>query len=136
MTDKELKKLSKLELLELLLNQTHENERLRSENEQLKREIANNKSTAQLNEKLEQLELLLTQANENNKTENELEWSKHEELIKNSTQQLTETTESLSNALAQVSNIVEDLNKIKKVSEIMIRTQKNAKPKLCLFGRN
>ena len=38
MTDKELKKLSRLELLELLLAESRENERLRAEIEQIKQE--------------------------------------------------------------------------------------------------
>ena len=38
MNDKELKKLSRLELLELLLAESRENERLRAEIEQIKQE--------------------------------------------------------------------------------------------------
>ncbi len=50
MTDKELKKLSRLELLELLLNESRENERLRIELDKLKNENSVQKSAQHLNE--------------------------------------------------------------------------------------
>lgn len=50
MTDKELKKLSRLELLELLLNESRENERLRTELDKLKNENSVQKSAQHLNE--------------------------------------------------------------------------------------
>ena len=49
-TDKELKKLSRLELLELLLAESRENERLRAEIEQIKQENTIIKSVQQLDE--------------------------------------------------------------------------------------
>lgn len=55
MTDKELKKLSKLELLELLLVESRENERLRAELEQIKQESTIKTSVQQLNETAENL---------------------------------------------------------------------------------
>ena len=55
MTDKELKKLSRLELLELLLTESRENERLREELEKLKQENTILKSAEQLNETSENL---------------------------------------------------------------------------------
>ena len=55
MTDKELMKFSKLELLELLLVESRENERLRAELEQLKQENTIKKSVQQLNETAENL---------------------------------------------------------------------------------
>ena len=55
MTDKELTKFSKLELLELLLVESRENERLRAELEQLKQENTIKKSVQQLNETVENL---------------------------------------------------------------------------------
>ena len=56
MTDKELKKLSKLELLELLLVESRENERLREELEQMKQENSIKKSVQQLNKTAENFE--------------------------------------------------------------------------------
>ena len=50
MTDKELRKLSRLELLELLLKESRENEKLRQENEKLKSEKSFDKTTEQLKE--------------------------------------------------------------------------------------
>ena len=50
MTDKELTKLSRLELLELLLAESRENERLRAEIEQIKQENTIIKSVQQLDE--------------------------------------------------------------------------------------
>ena len=55
MTDKELMKFSKLELLELLLVESRENERLRAELEQLKQENTIKTSVQQLNETAENL---------------------------------------------------------------------------------
>lgn len=55
MTDKELMKFSKLELLELLLVESRENERLRAELEQLKQENTIKMSVQQLNETAENL---------------------------------------------------------------------------------
>ena len=56
MTDKELKKLSRLELLELLLAETRENERLREELEKAKNENSIEKSAQLLNETAKQLD--------------------------------------------------------------------------------
>lgn len=56
MTDKELKKLSRLELLELLLAESRENERLREEIEKLKQENTIIRSAQQLNETSESLD--------------------------------------------------------------------------------
>lgn len=58
-TDKELKKLSRLELLELLLTETRENERLREELEKAKQENSIEKSAVLLNETAKQLETAL-----------------------------------------------------------------------------
>lgn len=58
-TDKELKKLSRLELLELLLTETRENERLREELEKAKKENSIEKSAVLLNETAKQLETAL-----------------------------------------------------------------------------
>lgn len=55
MTDKELKKLSRLELLELLLTESRENERLREELEKIKQENTIKKSAEHLNETSENL---------------------------------------------------------------------------------
>lgn len=55
-TDKELKKLSRLELLELLLTESRENERLREELEKIKKENAIEKSAQQLNEVSKQMD--------------------------------------------------------------------------------
>ena len=55
MTDKELKKLSRLELLELLLAETRENERLRTELEKIKQENTIKKSAQHLNQTSENL---------------------------------------------------------------------------------
>ena len=55
MTDKELKKLSRLELLELLLTESRENERLREELEKIKQENTIKKSAQHLNETSENL---------------------------------------------------------------------------------
>lgn len=55
-TDKELKKLSRLELLELLLAESRENERLRAELEEIKQENAVKKSAEQLSETSKQLD--------------------------------------------------------------------------------
>lgn len=54
-TDKELKKLSRLELLELLLTESRENERLREELEKIKQENTIKKSAEHLNETSENL---------------------------------------------------------------------------------
>ena len=59
MTDKELKKLSRLELLELLLVETRENERLREELEKAKQENSIEKSAVILSETVKQLESAL-----------------------------------------------------------------------------
>ena len=59
MTDKELKRLSRLELLELLLTETRENERLREELEKAKQENSIEKSAVLLNETAKQLETAL-----------------------------------------------------------------------------
>ncbi len=56
MTDKELKKLSRLELLELLLTESRENERLREELEKIKQENVIMKSVQYLNETSEILD--------------------------------------------------------------------------------
>ena len=58
-TDKELKRLSRLELLELLLTETRENERLREELEKAKKENSIEKSAVLLNETAKQLETAL-----------------------------------------------------------------------------
>ena len=50
MTDKELRKLSRLELLELLLKESRENQMLREELDKLKSEKSIEKTTAQLQE--------------------------------------------------------------------------------------
>ncbi|MBR3588415.1 MAG: hypothetical protein IKL16_02515 [Clostridia bacterium] len=55
MTDKELKKLSRLELLELLLTESRENERLRAELEKIKQENTIKKSAQHLNQTSENL---------------------------------------------------------------------------------
>lgn len=55
MTDKELKKLSRLELLELLLIETRENERLREELDKVKKEKSIEKSAQLLNKTAKQL---------------------------------------------------------------------------------
>lgn len=55
MTDKELKKLSRLELLELLLTESRENERLREELEKIKQENTIEKSAQHLNQTSENL---------------------------------------------------------------------------------
>ncbi len=55
-TDKELKKLSRLELLELLLVESRENERLREELEKIKQENVIIKSAQHLNETSENLD--------------------------------------------------------------------------------
>lgn len=59
MTDKELKKLSRLELLELLLTESRENERLKEELEKVKQENTVEKSARQLNETSDKLESAL-----------------------------------------------------------------------------
>ena len=56
MTDKELKKLSRLELLELLLTETRENEKLREELDKIKKENSIEKSAQLLNETAKQLD--------------------------------------------------------------------------------
>lgn len=56
MTDKELKRLSRLELLELLLTETRENERLREELAKAKKENSIEKSATLLNETAKQLD--------------------------------------------------------------------------------
>lgn len=87
MTDKELKKLSKLELLELLLVESRENERLRAELEQIKQENNMKTSVKQLNETaenlgktseklddaLQQISLILSNLNNQNETSDESE---------------------------------------------------------------
>ena len=55
MTDKELKRLSRLELLELLLQETRENEKLRAELAKAKKENGIEKSAVILNETAKQL---------------------------------------------------------------------------------
>ena len=62
-TDKELKKLSRLELLELLLTETRENEKLREELEKAKQENSIEKSAVILNETAKQLEAALQNVN-------------------------------------------------------------------------
>ncbi|MBR0348528.1 MAG: hypothetical protein IIX16_02710 [Clostridia bacterium] len=64
MTDKELKRLSRLELLELLLTETRENERLREELEKAKKENSIEKSAVLLNETAKQLETALQSVKE------------------------------------------------------------------------
>ena len=59
MTDKELKKLSRLELLELLLTESRENERLREELDRVKKENTVEKSAQHLNEMSKQLDSAL-----------------------------------------------------------------------------
>lgn len=59
MTDKELKKLSRLELLELLLTESRENERLREELDRVKKENTVEKSAQHLNETSKQLDSAL-----------------------------------------------------------------------------
>lgn len=61
MTDKELKKLRRLELLELLLAESRENERLREELERIKQENTVEESARHLNETSLQLENALQQ---------------------------------------------------------------------------
>lgn len=56
MTDKELKKLSRLELLELLLTESRENERLKEELEEAKRENTIERSAMYLSDTSKQLE--------------------------------------------------------------------------------
>lgn len=63
-TDKELKRLSRLELLELLLTETRENERLREELEKAKKENSIEKSAVLLNETAKQLETALKSVKE------------------------------------------------------------------------
>ena len=63
MTDKELKKLSRLELLELLLNETRENERLKEEIAKAKQENAIEKSAQHLSDISSQLEAALKKVN-------------------------------------------------------------------------
>jgi hypothetical protein len=58
-TSKELKRLSRLELLELLLVQTRENERLREELKKVKQENCIEKSAKSLNETAKQLDAAL-----------------------------------------------------------------------------
>lgn len=86
MTDKELKKLSKLELLELLLVESRENERLRAELEQIKKEntiktsverlneTADNlgKTSEKLDDALQQISLILSNINNQTETVNEV----------------------------------------------------------------
>lgn len=62
MTDKELKKLSRLELLELLLNESRENERLRIELDKLKNENSVQKSAQHLNEASDKMQESLQNA--------------------------------------------------------------------------
>lgn len=59
MTDKELKKLSRLELLELLLTESRENERLKEELEKAKQENSVEKSAQHLNETTGKLDVAL-----------------------------------------------------------------------------
>ena len=59
MTDKELKKLSRLELLELLLVESRENERLREELAIAKKENSIEKSLEHLNDISQRLETVL-----------------------------------------------------------------------------
>ncbi len=61
MTDKELKKLSRLELLELLLIESHENQKLRDKLAKIEQENEVGKSVEQLNETNQQLQLALQQ---------------------------------------------------------------------------
>lgn len=72
MTDKELKKLSRLELLELLLEESRENERLRVELEKLKAENSVVKSARHLNEASEKMNESLHSAAELTDTLNRL----------------------------------------------------------------
>lgn len=62
MTDKELRKLSRLELLELLLNEGRENKKLQEELEKLKSENNIEKTTERLKETAEQFDLSLQNA--------------------------------------------------------------------------
>lgn len=64
MTEKELRRLSRLEVLELLLEQTKENERLRQEFEQLKNESATESETEKLYKLSLQLNSALSRVNE------------------------------------------------------------------------
>lgn len=59
MTDKELKKLSRLELLELLLAESRENEHIKEELEKVKQENTIEKSAHHLNETSDKLESVL-----------------------------------------------------------------------------
>ncbi len=59
MTDKELKKLSRLELLELLLTESRENERIKEELEKVKQENTVEKSAQHLNKTSDKLESAL-----------------------------------------------------------------------------
>lgn len=59
MTDKELRKLSRLELLELLLKESRENEKLRAELNKLKSENSIEKTTERLEETAEQFDTSL-----------------------------------------------------------------------------
>lgn len=72
MTDKELKKLSRLELLELLLEESRENEKLRNELENLKAENSVVKSARHLNEASEKMNESLHSAAELTDTLNRL----------------------------------------------------------------
>lgn len=62
MTDKELKKLSRLELLELLLRETKENERLKKEINELTEEREAEKSARYLSEAVRQVDESLKKA--------------------------------------------------------------------------
>ena len=64
MTDKELKKLSRLELLELLLVESRENERLREELEKIKQENTIKKSAEHLEVASKQIETAMEQVSE------------------------------------------------------------------------
>lgn len=61
MTDKELKKLSRLELLELLLIESHENQKLKHQLDRIQRDHAMALSVEQLNESSHQLQSALEQ---------------------------------------------------------------------------
>ncbi len=62
MTDKELKKLSRLELLELLLHESRENEKLKEDIIQLKKENSLEKTVLHISDTSKQIEEILNNA--------------------------------------------------------------------------
>lgn len=62
MTDKELRKLSRLELLELLLTESRENDKLKEELSQLKKENSIDKTTVLISDTAKQIEEILNTA--------------------------------------------------------------------------